>query len=388
MIEATLSHPTRTEGQTVDVAFPIKDYNETYRKLAVAGMTSATERESRILSIDSGYGALEGLRGTEVNIDELDYLAKRLDSFSEPEARQFDGVASAKGIADIEGLINLTFSCQQATVISDFSNLRAVGKAHYLNTHDGHASVADIEALDGEAVARELILNNAGTVTPYGVVYDNGMELEQLYTGRAFPGYLYEPPLLTLDVTKKSAQGVPVAFLCLPMPDVCLERLLERSGLDNPADMILDIEVMGISSDVFRWIEPLYESPQGINGAARVISALDEKAMAKLCAAAEYIEPRNAGQLRELAERAEQFEFYEGVTSAEEYGRKRILEMGCFMRDAEMDEFYDFEGFGKRLMETEQGEYIDGGYVRYDGDVPLEDLFPQTRQTLEQTMGM
>ena len=36
-------------------------------------------------------------------------------------------------------LINLSFCCQQATVITDFSDLEAVGRNHYLNTHGGCA---------------------------------------------------------------------------------------------------------------------------------------------------------------------------------------------------------------------------------------------------------
>ena len=34
-----------------------------------------------------------------------------------------------------------------------------------------------------------LIESGSGTVTPYGVVYDNGMKLEQIYDGQFFPCY-------------------------------------------------------------------------------------------------------------------------------------------------------------------------------------------------------
>ena len=39
----------------------------------------------------------------------------------------------------------------------------------------------EYNALDGKQEALKLILNESGTVTPYGVVYDNGMKLEPLY---------------------------------------------------------------------------------------------------------------------------------------------------------------------------------------------------------------
>ena len=38
-----------------------------------------------------------------------------------------------------------------------------------------------MNALDGEETARRLIESGSGTITPYGVVYDNGMKLEQIY---------------------------------------------------------------------------------------------------------------------------------------------------------------------------------------------------------------
>ena len=47
----------------------------------------------------------------------------------------------------------------------------------------------ELNALDGKGTARQLIECGSGTITPYGVVYDNGMKLEQVYDGRFFPCY-------------------------------------------------------------------------------------------------------------------------------------------------------------------------------------------------------
>ena len=45
-----------------------------------------------------------------------------------------------------------------------------------------------------------MILNEHGTVTPYEVVYDNGMELEQLYKeGGPFPDYLDREFVILLE---------------------------------------------------------------------------------------------------------------------------------------------------------------------------------------------
>ena len=50
-----------------------------------------------------------------------------------------------------------------------------------MNLHGGSASVDELNKLDGEETARRLIESGSGTITPYGVVYDSGMKLEQIY---------------------------------------------------------------------------------------------------------------------------------------------------------------------------------------------------------------
>ena len=92
-------------------------------------------------------------------MDQLDYLAKRLDSFDKGEASQFQAMAHKMKLIHIKDFINLTFCCQQATVISDFSDLGAVGRSHYMNLHGGCAPSEELARLDGrETVNADLKL--------------------------------------------------------------------------------------------------------------------------------------------------------------------------------------------------------------------------------------
>ena len=144
-----------------------------------------------------------------VNVEELNYLAKRLDGFDMGEATQFQAMAHKLELSELKDLINLTFCCQEATVITDFSDLAAVGRDHYMNLHGGCAKTAELQALDGEGTARQLIESGSGTVTPYGVVYDNGMRLEQAYDGQFFPCYYYEPRATMVAVTSNPSRKIP-----------------------------------------------------------------------------------------------------------------------------------------------------------------------------------
>lgn len=87
-------------------------------------------------------------------------------------------MASKLHLSNIKDFINLTFCCQQSTVITDFSDLECIGKDHALTVNGGGMPVDAFEKVDGLPVALDLIQRGAGTVTPYGVVYGNGMELE------------------------------------------------------------------------------------------------------------------------------------------------------------------------------------------------------------------
>ena len=157
--------------------------------LAAMELGARLKRDCRVDELESGFPILKRLEKVGANLDELDYLARRLDSFDDYEAAQFQAMAVRLGTFDMTDFINLTFCCQQATVITNFSDLEDIGKAHILTIKGGCASEEELEQVDGRAEALKLILNEHGTVTPYGVVYDNGMELEQLLQGgRPLPG--------------------------------------------------------------------------------------------------------------------------------------------------------------------------------------------------------
>ena len=161
------------------------------RTCTVLSVGTGVEAGCKVEEIDSFYTVLKRTEMLTVNVEELNYLAKRLDSFDTGEAAQFQAMAHKLELFELKDLINLTFCCQQATVITDFSDLAAIGRDHYMNLHGGSASVDELNALDGEETARQLIESGSGTITPYGVVYDNGMKLEQVYDGRFFPCYTH-----------------------------------------------------------------------------------------------------------------------------------------------------------------------------------------------------
>ena len=189
-----LKNQEHPEYGAISLPLPIKDneYDQSMEMLSSMGMGDAVDRDCEIVELTNTLPLLHRLEGSHINIDELDYLARRLDGFDVVEVVQFQAMADKWKLTDMKDLINLTFCCQEATVITDFSDLEAVGRNHYMNTHGGCASAEELDNLDGEETAILLIEDNEGTITRYGVVYDNGMQLSQLYDGKHLPCYHYE----------------------------------------------------------------------------------------------------------------------------------------------------------------------------------------------------
>ena len=84
------------------------------------------KKDCKVMEIDSFFSVLKIMENLCVDLDELDYLAKRLDSFDDGEAAQFQAMASKLELFKLKDLINLTFCCQESTVITDFSDLNAL----------------------------------------------------------------------------------------------------------------------------------------------------------------------------------------------------------------------------------------------------------------------
>ena len=378
MMQAVLSNPSHPEYGVATIPFPIphNQYAHCMELLEALEVGDAVKADCRVEKIDSFYTVLKRTEMRTVNVEELNYLAKRLDSFDTGEAAQFQAMAHKLELFELKDLINLTFCCQQATVITDFSNLDAVGRDHYMNLHGGSASVDELNVLDGKKTARQLIENGGGTITPYGVVYDNGMKLEPVYDGRFFPCYYYEPNAITVAVTSKAEpeDTKHITWLFLPMVQEEIDRALQRAGITDPADVRLRMEDTQLPDEVDVLLDMEQESLADLNALAQAADALSTDDMKKLGAVVTLAEPKSAAQIKNLAENLDLFDFAPGAHSPAEYGKYMIRQSGRFEYDENLDAFYDYEKYGTERMNAEDGMFTDRGYVAYKGYYSMEEV--------------
>ena len=392
IIHAVLGNPNHPEYGVATIPFPIPhdQYAHCMELLEALEIGDAVKADCQVQEINSFYSALKRTEMLPVNVEELNYLAKRLDSFDVGEAAQFQAMAHKLELSELKDLINLTFCCQETTVITDFSDLAAVGRDHYMNLHGGCTTVAELEVLDGEGTARQLIEGSSGTVTPYGVVYDNGMKLEQVYDGQFFPCYYYEPHATTVAVTSKSEPENTdnITWLYLPMTQEEIDRALQRAGITDFADLRLRLEDSQLPNEVNVLLDMEHESLENLNALAQATDALSTDDIKKLCAVVTLAKPQNAEQVKNLVENLDLFDFAPGAHSPAEYGKYMIQRSGHFDYDENLDEFYDYEGYALQRMNEEDGMFTGRGYIAYKGYTSLAEIMDGSQSSHMEMGGM
>ena len=392
MIQAVLGNPHHPEYGVATIPFPIPhdQYAHCMELLEALEIGDVVKADCQVQEINSFYSVLKRTEMLTVNVEELNYLAKRLDSFDTGEAAQFQAMAHKLELFELKDLINLTFCCQQATVIADFSDLAAIGRDHYMNLHGGCAKTEELDALDGEATARQLIESGSGMITPYGVVYDNGMKLEQVYDGQFFPCYYYEPNAITVAVTAKSEpeDTEHITWLYLPMAQEEIDRTLQRAGITAPLDIQLRLEDTQLPNEVDVLLDMEQESLAGLNVLAQATDELSSDDMKKLGAVVTLAKPQNAEQIKNLVENLDLFDFAPGAHTPEEYGKYMIQQSGHFDYDENLDEFYDYEKYGLQRMGEEDGMFTDRGYIAYKGYTSLAEIMDGSQSSHMEMGGM
>ena len=141
IFQAVVGNPSHPEYGVATIPFPIPndEYDHSIGLLEDLEVGDAVQTDLEVKEINGTWPVLKCLEDTVVNVDELDYLAKRLESFDFGEAAQFQAMADKLKLKSVPNLINLTFCCQQARPGGKFcvSVFRQNQEYHVINVHDG-----------------------------------------------------------------------------------------------------------------------------------------------------------------------------------------------------------------------------------------------------------
>ena len=372
MIQTVVSNASAPEYGQATISFPIReeDYPNVVNMLQSMGLGDPVERDCRVDEVCGDWPILKRLEKVAINLDEMDYLAKRLDSFDAQEKAKFQAAAVKYGLFDMRHLIDLMFCCEETTVITDFSDLEKVGRRHFLDVNGGSASSEELENVDGYETALLLIGDGDGTITPYGVIYDNGMQLRPVYDGRNFPLYQDGDSVFLLGLTHKSVPDMnpPTTWLFLPTCRERLERTLRRGGYESEDDIHIRLSQSTAPNEIDSRLDVEHESLNNLNKLASAIVLLDVDQGAKLEAVVQMANPRSATEMTTLAQNLDLFNFVPGIHSPREYGEFMIRESGHFDLDEDLVHFIDYEAYGQKQINAEGGVFKNRGYVAFRGE--------------------
>ena len=137
-----------------------------------------------VTDYDCYVGGLYDKLGEYANLDELNYLASKLDEMSESEYAQFQaGMEMGDHCGSLQEIINLTENLDCYEVYPDIHDYDDLGR-YYIEELDVMQVPEHLQNyIDYEAYGRDVALEENGTFTDQGYVRDTGDSFHEYYDG-------------------------------------------------------------------------------------------------------------------------------------------------------------------------------------------------------------
>lgn len=366
------------------VAFPVSDAELNLRMKGIG--IEDTVPVCRMVEVLEKDNPLQRFAGQTLNMDEVNFFAKRMESLSPYERKVLSAYAKDYGVATMQDMINLTFSLQGLSLITDFSDGEQVGKRLYLDEFLA-ASEAEMQEKNFLEFAEKTFREGRVEVLPYGVFVEHGFQMQEIYNGKTFPCYVYSES--TVAVVELQNQTGDREYLYLPT-DICsMNKVKERLQVQD----YWELKVTGVENQ--RLPEQLVPKPEDLkeieqltyfNELCQAIECFDEKMLFRFGMTAEFADTADFKALTGLANGLSDFEIHPGIHSDEEYGKFLVSDAGIFEVNDLLLPHIDYAGLARDRREGTlvSGRYVSGGfvgaskemqeYLRYGGEFaePLE----------------
>lgn len=258
----------------VDVEFPC---TEQILETKFKGLYRMECQDKDLLIIElKNPDFLQVLEKQKVDMDELNYLAKRLAGLDKKELNQFAAVVNQYLFINIKDLINLTFNLPRYTLISELGDMKKVGRTHIINLQGG-LGVDEEECYDFAAIGKELINSGEGKITEYGILFENEeIPFDDIYDGQVFPEYVYEDCLVIVEMS----YGGKSEYAYLPCEDMAIYKAQIRLNVckADSCEMILMNYTIAHKEWIDKFIDILNtEGIYTLNHVAKAVESLDKR---------------------------------------------------------------------------------------------------------------
>ena len=351
-------------GQTVDITLPATDMDMQYCMKCI-GIEDIVPVccISEVWDEPSYFGFL---KGQTVSMDELNFLARRLDGMTEYENRVVCVYSSETGIREMKQLINLTYSLQGLSLLTDLTDGNRVGLRLYL---DRHLAISEEEKskMDFNAYAQKIFSEGKCKFLPHGILVDQGFQMEEVYNGKTFPEYIDRPDE-TVAVLSLENEAGDKEYLYLPTDISAMDKVKKRLNIAAFAEGIVNgIENIRLPESILPSPEDMCMSLQGdvqkltlFNEMCQTVSCFDEAKMDRLAMAAGFVGTSEFTDITYIAKHLEEFEIHPQIQTDKEYGEILEKEAGMFEVDELLLPHIDYAGVAR---DKRQATMADSGFI-------------------------
>lgn len=315
---------------------------------------------------------LKYLERDEWNIEELNFLAKRMESFDKREQSQFDAAVSIFRPKTVEALINYTYNLPRFTLISDFSTPNAIGVSHILNRKQV-MSLDEMASTDFAKIGKELMQSGKGITTPYGVLFVNeDIPFEPVYDGRHFPEYDYKGSLATVAVSRNGE----TEYLYLPCSIQDINHALSKLPAKTWGECECSLESSNFPAEDWSENSKSILANEGVyclNNACEALQRLYDKSdFEKLSAAMQMADVDDSESIVVLANQLNNFIYIPDAKDKEDVGRYWIDNIVGYEYDEALENYIDFASFGEDVINEHDCSFLDTGeFIALEDGVSL-----------------
>jgi hypothetical protein len=351
-------------GKSLNVELPMED-----AQLAWQMKRLGNKNGNMCCTLETVWGEHSPLRrlvGQSINMDELNFFAKRFDSLTAYEQGVLGVYAYEQRIEKIKDLINLTYSMQGLSLLTDFSNPEQVGRRLYMDKYLG-ISENEERRIDFLEYGQKILAEGNCNILPYGVLVENGFVMQEVYHGRTFPEYWYDTGE-TVAVVEVKNQAGDREYLYLPTDIFSVDRMKSRLQIQDLCECRVE-EIHNL-----RLPERLVPEPKRLccveeltyfNELCQKVSQFDPEQMERLAMAAEFVGAEKYTDITYVAEYLHEFEIVPAVHNDEEHGRFLVEKSGLFEVDESLLPYMNYAGFAadKREGTLVDSRYMQGGFI-------------------------
>ena len=374
-------------GNSVNIDFPVSDE---MLNVILENSEMPTDTTLPFFVEDIHYPLeLSALNAQTVNLDELNFLARRLDSFTEEEIEQFFAATEHENAQSLKNMINLTYNLDKFTLIKNVGDMTKVGRDYTLNTEGCVPADSRYDVKYAE-IGRKLLASGRGVFTERGLLFVEDKPIEEVYDGKTFPGFAYQSFIVNVDVEYKGRYE----SLFLPESQLAIDKAVRRLGAESIDDCDLSSEYGNPNFSRFsvRFEEILdNEGIDALNELAYELNTYDIDTE-KLDAAMEMTDVKSSKNIITLINHLDEFEWLNDISYGDYEGVGRFFVESDYYDEYEISDelcdYFDFAEFGAHMADEKSGQFVNGGFIFCDVEDGLDSIMDKLEdESSSMTMG-